>query len=244
MLIRRVVVVALTMLVTVSVAQAQGSGVIKGVAKWDGKMMKRKPIQTTADPNCAKMYKNSPLLTEKLIINDNDTVRNVFVYVKSGLPDGKTWPVPSEPVVLDQKGCHYEPHVFGIMAGQELLIRNSDGTAHNINAQPKNNNPFNLGQPQKGMETKKMFANAELMVPFKCDVHNWMNAYCAVMDHPFFAVTNEKGEFEITGLPSGTYTLETWHEHKKLGSQTLEVEVVDGGEATAEFVFKGPKKKN
>ncbi len=217
-------------------------GVIKGLASWEGEPYKRKPIQVSADPHCAKIHSDDPLLSEKLVTNPNGTVRDVFVYVKSGLPVGKTWPVSSEKVVLDQNGCHYVPHVFGMMAGQELIVRNSDNTAHNINTSPKNNEGFNKGQPKKGMEFTETFENREIMVKFKCDVHPWMSAYCAVMDHPFFATTDEEGHFEITGLPDGEYVIATWHERfKKAQEQTV---VISGGETKeVEFVFKRPKKK-
>jgi plastocyanin len=180
--------------------------------------------------------------TIKGVANENSTVRDIFVYVKSGLPAGKTWTVPTEPVVLDQKGCHYEPHVFGIMTGQELLVRNSDNTAHNINANPKNNDGFNQGQPKKGMEFTKTFGVAEQMVKFKCDVHPWMSAYCAVMEHPFFATTDEDGNFEITGLPDGTYVLSTWGERFKKG-QEMTVTISGGETQEVEFVFQRPKNK-
>ncbi len=243
MLDKRTIVAALmvAMVSSASVALADG-GTIKGVAKWEGKAPSRKPIQVDADPNCAKLHVNAPLLSEKLVINENSTVRDVFVFVKSGLPAGKTWDVTDEPVVLNQKGCHYEPHVFGIMVGQELKVLNSDNTAHNINTSPKNNQGFNNGQPKKGMEFTKTFDTPEQMVKFKCDVHPWMNAYCAVMEHPFFATTDEDGNFEITGLPDGTYVLGTWAERFKKG-QEMTVTISGGETQEVEFIFKRPSKK-
>ena len=122
-------------------------------------------------------------------------------HVKSGL-EGKTFPVPSEPVVLDQNGCIYVPHVIGIQVGQTLQIVNSDETLHNIHAMPKNNKEFNIGQPVKGLKTDRTFDAVEVMVPFKCDVHKWMNAYVGVVDHPFFGTTGEAGSFELHEGPS------------------------------------------
>lgn len=222
-------------------AWAEG-GTIKGVTNWEGKIRKRKPIQVSADPHCAKVHADHPLLSDKLVISADHKIQDVFVYVKSGLPAGKTWPVTSEPMVLNQTGCHYEPHVFGIMIGQELLVKNNDNTAHNINAQTKNNEGFNKSQPKKGMEFTESFSNREMMFKIKCDVHRWMNAYCAVMEHPFFATSDENGEFEITGLPDGTYVIVTWHERFKKGQE--QTVVISGGETQeVEFVFKRPKKK-
>ena len=219
------------------------TGTITGVAKWDDEPYKRKPIPGAedADPYCAMMHKKSPLLSEKLIVNPNGTVKDVFVYVKSGLPTGKTWPLPG-PVVLDQKGCRYEPHVFGIMVGQELKVTNSDSTGHNINAQPKNNQGFNIGQPGKGMEFTKTFGTRELMFKIKCDIHSWMGSYCTVMDHPFFATTDEMGNFVIAGLPDGEYVISTWHERFKKGREQTVV-ILNGETKAIEFTFKRPTPK-
>lgn len=222
------------------------AGTITGVAKWVGAPFKQKPIPGAegADRYCDMMHKKSPLLSEKLIVNPNNTVKDVFVYVKSGLPTGKTWPLP-EPMVLDQKGCRYEPHVFGIMVGQELKVTNSDSTGHNINAQPKNNQGFNIGQPGKGMEFTKTFGTRELMFKIKCDIHSWMGSYCTVLDHPFFATTDQMGNFVIAGLPDGEYVISTWHERFKKGREQTVV-IQNGATKAVEFTFKrpAPKKKD
>jgi plastocyanin len=154
--------------------------------------------------------------------------------VKEGV--NGSYPAPTEPVVLNQKGCHYTPHVFGIMVGQPLQIVNSDPTLHNIHALPKANSEFNTGQPIQGMKFDHTFTAKEVMVPFKCDVHGWMNAHAAVLDHPFFAVSSKDGKFEIKGLPAGKYTIEAWHE--KLGAQTMDVEVAAKESKAADFTFK------
>src|SRR6185295_3348805 len=113
----------------------------------------------------------------------------------------------------------YLPHVVGIQVGQPLEILNSDPTLHNVHAIPKQNKEFNFGQPNKGMKTARVFDKPEIMVPFRCDVHGWMNAYAGVVAHPFFAVSTADGSFTIKGLPPGAYTLEAWHE--RLGTQTM-----------------------
>ena len=107
--------------------------------------------------------------------------------------------------------------------GQPLEIVNSDPTLHNIHALPKGNAEFNTGQPIQGMKTTHVFNAKEIMVPFKCDVHGWMNAYAGVLDHPYFAVTGEDGKFSIKNLPPGTYKLTAWHE--KGGTKTIDVTV-------------------
>ncbi len=241
---KRTSVAALMMVCSgVAVAMADG-GTIKGVAKWEGKPYVQKPLPGVAGavPYCTEAHKKNPILNEKLVVNANSTVRDVFVYVKSGLPTGKTWPAPDEPVVLDQNGCHYVPHVFGIMVNQELLIPNSDDTAHNVHALPKLNAEFNRSQTKKGMELSRTFDTVEMMFKFKCDVHPWMSAYCAVMEHPFFDTTDENGNFEITDLPDGDYVITTWAERFKKG-RDMPVTIKNGETKEVEFVFKRPKKK-
>ncbi|MNC87666.1 hypothetical protein D3C83_34080 [compost metagenome] len=112
---------------------------------------------------------------------------------------------------------------------------NSDPTLHNIHAIPKMNSEFNTGQPIQGMKFDHTFTAKEVMVPFKCDVHGWMNAYVGVLDHPYFAVTGADGSFELTGLPPGTYTIEAWHE--KLGTRTQTVTIGEKQTSDVSFMF-------
>ncbi len=204
---------------------------ISGTISFDGQAPKPRVIKMNADPTCAKAH-TGPTTLETLLVNDGK-VQNVLVYVKAGVK-GKYAP-PSTPVVLDQKGCQYSPHVFGVMVGQPLEVVNSDPTLHNIHAMPRINREFNQGQPSPGMSFRHTFSTGEVLVPIKCDVHGWMSAQGAVLEHPFFAVSGKDGSFTITGLPAGTYTLEAVHE--LLGTQTLEVTVSAREARTADFSF-------
>jgi plastocyanin len=190
------------------------------------------PINRRSDPYCDKL---GLATTEDILAGNNGTLRNVFVYVKDGLGQLK-FPVPATPVVFDQMGCAYVPHVFGIQAGQPLEIVNSDPTLHNIHAMPENNQEFNRGQAQQGDKHTHVFSTREVMVPFKCDVHNWMRAHVGVLDHPFYAVSGADGSFSLAGLPPGTYTVEAWHE--KLGTQTQSVTVGAKESKIISFTFK------
>lgn len=214
---------------------ALGEASITGKVTLEGTPPKPVTIQISADPNCEAMHEGQPLTSEEVIVNPDGTLRNVFVYVKSGL-DGKTFPKPQTPVEIDQEGCHYRPHVFGMQAGQPLLIKNSDPTLHNIHALAKDNREFNIGQPNKGMQTTRTFASPEVMVHFKCDVHPWMSAYCGVLDNPFYSVTGDDGTFALSKLPAGEYVVEAWHE--KYGAQTQTVTVGDKESKQIAFTFK------
>ena len=162
-------------------------------------------------------------------------MKDVFVYVKSGITG--TYPAPTEAVELDQQGCMYKPHLVAVQVGQPIKIKNNDETLHNIHPRPTVNQEFNIGQPRKGMESTKTFDKKEVMIPVGCDVHPWMRAYISVLDHPFFAVTDEDGKYEIKNLPPGEYEVEAVHE--KLKSQTGKITVKDGEKATLDLSYKG-----
>ena len=162
---------------------------------------------------------------------------NVFVYIKNA-PKGEV-KVPTEPVVIDQKGCNYHPHVIGVMVGQPVKILNPDGTLHNVHALAKVNQEFNMAMPKFRTEVTKTFDKPEFMFAIKCDVHPWMNAWISVMPNSYFAVTGADGKFEIKDLPDGTYDVEAWHE--KLGTKKGTVTVA-GGNGTVDFSFAAPTK--
>lgn len=210
---------------------ADGPGVITGTALFKGTAPKPRPLPTDSDPLC----KPEPGATsEVLLVGADNGLQNVFVYVKDGL-GSRTYPVPTEPATLDQKGCRYTPHVFGLQVGQTLRVTNSDAALHNVNASPQNNKSFNFGQPVGVPAATRVFDKPEVAIPFRCDVHNWMNAYAGVVAHPFFAVTKPDGSFEIKGLPPGSYTVEAWHE--RLGTQTQSITVDGKTPAKAVFAF-------
>ena len=200
---------------------ADGPGTIVGTISFDGTAPAPRALRMDSDPRCNTETSGT---SEVLVVGPGNGLQNVFVYVKDGLGN-RTYAVPTTPVVLDQKGCRYIPHVFGVRVGQPVQIANSDPTLHNVNSAPRQNRPFNFGQVPSTPAVTRTFDAPEIGIPFRCDVHSWMNAYAGVVAHPFFAVTKEDGSFEIKGLPPGTYTVEAWHE--QLGTQTQSV-TVDG----------------
>ena len=216
------------------VIDAATAATVTGRVVFDGTPPAMQVIDLSSEEVCHHSAEASPVYTENVVINDNGTLRNAFVYVKEGLGN-REFPVPQEPVVIDQKGCRYEPHVIGIQTKQPLLIKNSDeGVLHNIHAISKAGNRFNFGMP-KIMETTKQFKKAEVMVKIKCDVHGWMSSYAGVVDHPYFAVTGEDGSFSLSPLPPGDYVIEVWHE--EYGTQMQQVSVAQQETKDVTFTF-------
>lgn len=200
---------------------------------FDGAKPAPQKIQMSADPYCASHA--SDTVSHELEVNADGTLQDVIVYVKSGLPTGMTYPTPTEPMTVDQRGCRYVPRAFTVMTNQPIRILNSDATLHNIHAWAEQNQPFNFGQPVQGLEQVKTFERPEMPVPIKCDVHPWMQASVGVFDHPFHGVTGNAGAVTMKLLP-GKYEIEAWH--PKFGPATQTVEVTDNGQTQIVFTFK------
>jgi len=214
------------------------AGTVTGTVVYEGTVPNLKPLSVSAEPACAKKHPTIP--NEALVLGDGQAMANVIVHVTKGLPAGKTWPAPKEPVVMDQVGCQYVPHVLGVMVGQPLKVLNSDGVLHNVHALPKVNRPFNMAMPPTRTEAIETFTKAEGMFTVKCDVHPWMQAFVGVFADPFFDVTTKDGKFSIQNLDAGTYTIEAWHE--KLGTQTATVTVGASDSKSVSFKFSPPKR--
>jgi polysaccharide lyase family 4-like protein len=216
-------------------------GSVTGAIAYNGTPPAPKKIDTSADPVCGQ--KNPNLSTEDTVVN-NGKLANTFVYIKDGtLADGTkigeyTFTAPSEAGVLDQNGCHYRPHVLGLMTNQKLRITNSDPTQHNIHPTPKNNPEWNQTQPNGAPPIEKSFTRAEVLIPVKCNQHPWMKAYIGVLKHPFFGVSGEDGSYTIKGVPPGTYNVAAWREGGATGTEkTMSVTVPASGSVKADFTF-------
>lgn len=232
---RRILVLALLCGLVVSTSAFAGS--ISGKITYDGAVPKLRPYDMAADPDCAKKHSGGKADNEMLVLGDGNTLANIFVQVKN--PPAGDHAAPSDPVVVDQNGCIYVPRVVGVMVGQPLQFRNSDGILHNVHGLPKENREFNIGMPPSLTEKNVTLNKPEPAFNVKCDVHPWMSSYVAVMTHPYFAVTGRDGAFKIDNVPDGTYEIEAWHE--KLPAQTGSV-TVSGGDASVDFTFKAPGK--
>ncbi|MEZ5293144.1 MAG: carboxypeptidase regulatory-like domain-containing protein [Vicinamibacterales bacterium] len=213
------------------------TGTVRGTVTLAGTPPPARMVRVDGDRTCATLIPGAMRQTETYVVGANGALANVFVYVKSGL-EGRSFPVPDAPVVLDQQNCWYTPRVVGVRVGQPFQVLNSDPLLHNVRSEPAVNAPFNQGQPVQGVRYTHTFSAEEVMVPMACDVHAWMRAWIGVVNHPYFAVTGPSGEFSLPGLPAGTYTVEAWHE--AAGTVTGTVEVEPKGTATLALTLNVP----
>jgi plastocyanin len=182
----------------------------------------------------------TPLLDETVVVNENKTLANVFVYLEGvGSSDGSG----NDPATLDQKDCRYVPHVVAVQAGQKLNVKSSDPTMHNVHYNPQGNKPGNFGFTAAGEQRTVTFDAPGEFIRVKCDVHPWMTGYVGVFDSPFFATTGEgrgaaAGNFEIKRVPAGAYKLVAWHE--QFGRLERAVTVKDNAAVEVEFEYKAP----
>jgi hypothetical protein len=206
---------------------------VTGKISFKGEAPAAAPVDMSSDPVCGGAHSDG-LSRTTVLVGAGGGLKDVFVAL-TGVPD-KRYKAPKEPVILDQTGCTYEPHVFGIVKKQDIKIINSDATLHNIHAMPKKNKEFNLAMPLKDMSMNKTFKKGEEAILIKCDVHSWMKSYCFSMEHPYFGVTDASGNVTIdtTDLPDGTYGVSLWHE--TLGTSEASVTVSGGSGAFASTV--------
>jgi plastocyanin len=214
---------------------AVGTAMVKGFVKFTGTMPPAGRVNMNADPTCAKLHPTG-VTAEDTLAGADGGLQNVVVFISEGLGD-RTYDLPQQPAVMEQKGCVYKPHVVALRANQELDVVNNDTTTHNLHPLPANNRELNKAQAP-GTRVDLTFAREEIAIPMKCNVHPWMRSYIAVFKHPFFAVTGKEGAFELNNLPPGNYTIQAWHE--KLGTSTQKITVGAGATKEVEFVFKSP----
>jgi plastocyanin len=187
----------------------------------------------SADPVCEKLSVDHHDLDD-LLISDQRVV-NTFVYIKGGELNSYRFEVPDAEVELAHKGCYYSPRILGIRAGQRLSIVNNDPTTHNTHPTPVLNPEWNMSQAVGSTPFVKTFTRAEQFIPVKDNHHPWERAIIGVFDHPFFAVSDQFGNYEIRGLPPGKYKLVAWHE--RLGEQEMEITIVPGESRKIDFTF-------
>jgi len=216
-------------------AQPSGgaAGTLTGRILFEGTPPPSQSVNMAKDPECVRENQGRKVFIQDGEVNTNRTLPNVFVYVKAGATG--QFKAPSTPVVLDQQGCVFVPHVLGIMVGQPLKVLNSDFTTHNVHVMSKVNAEWNESQPPGAAPIYKTFAHPEIMIPLKCNEHPWMSAYIGVVSNPFYDVTGTNGTFTIKNLPPGEYTIEAWT--ATFGAHEQKVTVRAGGKTTQDFTF-------
>jgi plastocyanin len=233
-----VAVFALILLIAAVPLFAQQGGTIVGHVKLTAPPARpNPPIPMGADPNCLSINAGKRVLQETVLRAADGGLANAFVNVKGSFP---ATPVPAASAVIDQRGCTYHPRIQGVRVGQTLQVKNSDQTLHNIHSLSTKNNTFNTGQPMAGMVFKYQLKAEEVMLHVKCDVHPWMTGYLGVVSHPYYAVSDATGAFQIAGVPPGKQTIQVWHERYGLLTQVVDVKA--GATTNVDFAYTGSEK--
>ena len=200
-------------------APAGGTAAVKGTVTLTGVPPEMPLTKRDADPYCAR----TPMKDEEVVVGAGGALKNVIVRITKGITGNYEPPMTN--VTLDQSQCMYRPRVAVIMAGQSLLVRNSDQTLHNVHTYKGASTLFNQAEVPGLPAIAKTFKDATgEILKFKCDVHPWMTGFLIVTDHPFFQATGTDGSFKLDKVPAGQYTVEAWHSRYGLKTATVTVE--------------------
>lgn len=210
---------------------------ITGVVRFFGNKPKRKRVDTSADPLCGKL---SPKLYVEDALIRNGRLANVVVYLKGEPIDTFSFEAPTATAVLTHTKCRYEPHVLGIREGQALAIVSKDPTHHNTHPNTRLNAEWNRTQAPGAEPFIVRFPLAELFIPVKDNQHPWERAYLGVFSHPFFAISQRDGSYQIGGVPPGHYKLVAWHE--RFGEQSAEITITSNEMKKLDLSFESSAK--
>lgn len=207
----------------------QNSGTIEGTVTYNGILPALEKVEISKDQEiCGQTEK----VNEKLLVGKNRGLQNVVVSI---VDIGKGKAFEEATAVLDQRDCRYTPHVVLVPNEKPLRILNNDGILHSVRTHSSKNPAFHKAQSKFKKEMVETFGQAEF-IQVSCDVHSWMSGWIVVQEHPYFAVTNESGEFHLTRVPAGTYQLRFQHEF--LGEQLLTVTVTADQRVRSDMIFE------
>jgi len=212
------------------------AGTITGMVTLDGRPPVFHPIDMSAEPACVKAN-STTVIPPVVVTGARGALAGVVVYAKSGLGRYR-YDTPTQPAVLDQRGCMYDPRVLAVMIHQGLEVHNQDPTVHNIHATPRDNRSWNRSEEPGEPPFQTSFARPELAIPILCNIHPWMRAFLFVFDNPYFDVTSKSGTFQLKAIPPGTYTIAAWQEH--YGTQYQTVTLSSKGSKSIVFMFHTP----
>jgi plastocyanin len=216
----------------VMTASAAWGGTIRGTVKFSGGASAQRKVPVTIDQYVCGKEKDA----EELVLSPEKGIRNAVVSLQNPPSGSKLNGSQAPATVMDQKQCVFVPRVVIVPVGGSVQFLNSDRLLHNVKSLSKENPPFNRAQPHARTITM-VFKKPEIL-RVDCDLHSWMHGWVIVVEHPFYAVTNDRGEFVLDGVPSGKYTLQVWQE--SLGTVTTEVAVGETGTVpvTVEMIKK------
>jgi hypothetical protein len=222
--------------------QAAFAADITGTVTLSGTPPPNPIADTSSAPACGAVHPD-PFVLPIYAVGANHELKDVVVYLK-GIT-GKSTGESAPPATLDQKGCEYVPYVTAVQTGQKIMVKNSDPASvpmHNVDVTPtaEGNKPINKAQMTGASDIAISFPTAENFIRFKCDVHPWMFSYVTVIDSPYFAVTDKNGNFKISNVPPGKYTVEALH--RKASKVDKEVEVKDA-DVKLDFTMEVPAAK-
>ena len=212
------------------------AGSIQVQVGYNGTAPAAKTINMSGTAACAALHTGP--VEEQTVQVANGRLANAVVYIKSGLGN-RAFAAPSAPVVIDQKGCLYDPRVVAVMVGQPLQFRNSDQEAHNVHGRPKEVDSWNFLMSRPNSTRDVTFDKPEVGIPVSCDVHPWMRAYVSVFDNPYFAITPSDGTVTLKSVPPGDYVVAVWHE--TLGTLVKPVTVAPSGSAAVQITYQQPQ---
>jgi hypothetical protein len=195
------------------VIPVENAGTIKGSVKWQGPLPHLVPSLINKEPQICDPDGQKRRDLERLIVSANNGVANTIVFLKN-VTEGKAMDLPETRRVLNQKTCRYEPHVLLVPLQGNLQVKSSDPTLHTVHMSGAAE--YNLPFPFKDMTIQRTM-NREGLVDLRCNAgHVWMNAEMMIVSHPYYAVTDQDGNFEIKQVPPGTYEIVAWHEGWKV----------------------------
>lgn len=210
--------------------QNMAAGSINGRVIYEGAVPERHKLMLVKDTDVCGRH---DLYDERLIVSKNQGIQNAVVYL-TGVNGGKPLSSLGNEFILDQRGCRYNPHVLLLPVNTPLEVLNDDGILHNLHTFCKKNRPCNMSQPKFRKKMEISFKHPEF-IRARCDIHGWMSSWIIAVDQPYYAITDEDGNFSVSDIPPGTYTLNCWQE--KLGEQTAQVTVTAGRTVLSSFTY-------
>jgi hypothetical protein len=179
---------------------------IIGTVRWRGARPHLPPLKVTKDPVICGNAKPNP----RLVIGPDGGVANTYIFL-SDIMRGAA--IDPRDATIDQKACEYQPHAQVVVVGSKLVAVNSDEMLHSVHGRSGDSTVFNYTQPIFGQRSGQKKLTKPGIIAIGCDAgHIWMNAFVFVTAHPYYALTQEDGNFELANVPPGRYELVAWHE--------------------------------